>query len=133
MHGSMRVQVRKSTVARPTKARPKVKPNSFSVGLRPAAFFSPLISLSLSLSFISSFPPLIIFVTSSRYRRYFYHFFFRIKSKIEKSELDGGKGSVQKRKSRITSCRDRQFGCKCRDGLMVTNGNVLRDSYVTQR
>lgn len=48
MHGSMRVQVRKSTVARPTKARPKVKPNSFSVGLRPAAFFSPLISLSLS-------------------------------------------------------------------------------------
>lgn len=78
MHGSMRVQVRKSTVARPTKARPKVKPNSFSVGLRPAAFFSPLISLSLSLSFISSFPPLIIFVTSSRYRRYFYHFFFRI-------------------------------------------------------
>lgn len=76
MHGSMRVQVRKSTVARPTKARPKVKPNSFSVGLRPAAFFSLLISLSLS--FISSFPPLIIFVTSSRYRRYFYHFFFRI-------------------------------------------------------
>lgn len=48
MHGSMRVQVRKSTVARPTKARPKVKPNSFSVGLRPAAFFfPPYLSLSL--------------------------------------------------------------------------------------
>lgn len=44
----MRVQVRKSTVARPTKARPKVKPNSFSVGLRPAAFFfPPYLSLSL--------------------------------------------------------------------------------------
>lgn len=48
MHGSIRVQVRKSTVARPTKARPKVKPNSFSVGLRPAAFFfPPYLSLSL--------------------------------------------------------------------------------------
>lgn len=57
MHGSMRVQVRKSTVARPTKARPKVKPNSFSVGLRPAAFFfPPYLSLSLSALSLSSFP-----------------------------------------------------------------------------
>lgn len=68
MHGSMRVQVRKSTVARPTKARPKVKPNSFSVGLRPAAFFFPPY-LSLSLSALSPFflstPPLVIFIVPS--------------------------------------------------------------------
>lgn len=67
MHGSMRVQVRKSTVARPTKARPKVKPNSFSVGLRPAAFFfPPYLSLCfISLLFSFQLLQLVIFIVPS--------------------------------------------------------------------
>lgn len=51
MHASMRVQVRKSTVVQPMKARSKVKPNSFSVGLRSVVFLLIFRALSLLLHF----------------------------------------------------------------------------------
>lgn len=126
MHGSMRVQVRKSTVARPTKARPKVKPNSFSVGLRPAAFFfPPYLSLSL-LYLLFSFQ--LLHLLFSLFQVEVVPVFTILSFSIGKSEERG----QSKNESRVELIDNSVVNIRWMDERdeWVT---LLRDSYATER
>lgn len=126
MHGSIRVQVRKSTVARPTKARPKVKPNSFSVGLRPAAFFfPPYLSLSL-LYLLFSFQ--LLHLLFSLFQVEVVPVFTIFSFSIGKSEERG----QSKNESRVELIDNSVVNIRWMDERdeWVT---LLRDSYATER
>lgn len=122
----MRVQVRKSTVARPTKARPKVKPNSFSVGLRPAAFFfPPYLSLSL-LYLLFSFQ--LLHLLFSLFQVEVVPVFTIFSFSIGKSEERG----QSKNESRVELIDNSVVNIRWMDERdeWVT---LLRDSYATER